>query len=120
MRKTLEAEIAEKLKAGTRPMRTAVHPFASLIEDLGGIAVSRGWPDFAVFNKDYHLKAVVEAKPDRDRWRPEEHQLTMLAALASVGFPSFVWSPAEVVEINRAGEPKQVRQSFLTDLLLSH
>jgi hypothetical protein len=121
MRKTLELQIAEMLKARPRPWRTAIHPFISLIEGEGrdGIPVSSGWPDFAVFDKHHCLKALVEAKPDDGRWKPRENQLVMLVALASSGFPSFVWSPSETVRIQQDGTPKQVTENSLTDLLLS-
>jgi hypothetical protein len=118
MRKNLEAQIAEMLAANPkpRPLRTAIGPFAALIESRGGIPVSSGWPDFAVFDKDHRLKALVEEKPDRGRWKPREDQLVMLVGFASIGFPTFVWSPSATARIDRDGAPRSVTQDTLTEL----
>jgi hypothetical protein len=106
MRNTMEAQIAEMHAAHLRPLRTGVgsdgqRKFSGLIEAHGGIPVNSGWPDFAVFGKDDRLKALVEVRPDRGRWKLRDDQLSMLAQFASFGFPTFVWSPSEVVRIDR-------------------
>jgi hypothetical protein len=116
MRQTLELQITEMLESNPRPLRTSIHPFALLIQERHGIAASSGWPDFAVFDKNCSLKAFVEAKPDRGRWKPRENQAAMLFALASSGFPTFVWSPSEIVRIQKDG-PKRVTDDSLRVLL---
>jgi hypothetical protein len=124
MRKTLEAQIADILAAQQRPSRGGVgndieRKFAALIESGGGTPVGPkiGWPDYAVFGKDAHLKAIVEVKPDGGRWAPRVNQVVMLTGLASFEVPSFVWSPSTVVKVSKDGIPKAVSMDSLIDLL---
>jgi hypothetical protein len=80
--------------------------------DAGAAPVySNGWPDFAVFGKDKRLKAVVEVKPEpgtRQRWEPRPDQVVMLIALASLGVPTFIWTPVGLLKFNKDGGAQSV------------
>jgi hypothetical protein len=124
MRNTFEAQIAGIL-ANAIPSwgggaNDTERVFAKLIQDSGGLPMSWGWPDIAVFDKDNHLKAVVEVKPEEDRrgrWTLRPEQLVMLRGLASFGLPCFVWSPAGLIQIHQDGTALSVNLEALTGIL---
>jgi hypothetical protein len=72
------------------------------------------WPDFAVFGKDDALRAVVEVKPPSGRRHARPEQLVILAGLASFGIPCFIWSPAEMIRVNR---DRSIQSASMDDLI---
>ena len=91
--------------------------FFRMIQAAGGTPVRKGLPDFAVFDKNNRLKALVEVKPEKGRWEPGPNQVVVLKALASLGLPCFVWSPAGLIRINQDGKAEAAANDDLTRLL---
>src|SRR5580693_9518510 len=112
MRDTLKTAIDKMLARSLKPAPSVAlnsdneRMFIDIVKAAGGGIDKIGCPDFGVFGKDFRLKAAVEVK--RDGQGPQENQLLMLVGLASLGVPSFVWSPSEVVQISESGTTQSV------------